>query len=137
MIFNFLNLFTSMFVERQACYSALFTFLVEQHTGAVSLPPGDVILAQLACPPNNIIFCLHQDYISLQTLGYLFRYDLYYLIYVIFIWVLLPQSRMLILLAKKYELMTRTTTQQSHLSFWMFQSTLEEEQSMAYLGPVL
>ncbi len=31
-------------VARQCCY----------------LTPGDVILAQLACPLNDLIFCLHQ-----------------------------------------------------------------------------
>ncbi len=37
----------------------MFTFLVEWHAGAVSLPSGDVIFAQLACPLNDVIFCLH------------------------------------------------------------------------------
>ncbi len=42
-----------MFVERLVSYSALFTFLVRWHASAVSSPPGDVILAQLACPLND------------------------------------------------------------------------------------
>ncbi len=29
---------------------ALFTYLVKWHASDVSLPPSDVILAQLACP---------------------------------------------------------------------------------------
>jgi hypothetical protein len=37
-------------------YSALFTFLVGWYGCAVSLPPSDVIFAQLACPLNNIIY---------------------------------------------------------------------------------
>jgi hypothetical protein len=37
-------------------YSALFTFLVGWHASEVSLAPGDVILAQLACPLNEVIF---------------------------------------------------------------------------------
>ncbi len=48
-----------MFVERKVCYSALFTNLVRWHTGAVSFPLSDVILAQLACPLSDIMFCLH------------------------------------------------------------------------------
>jgi hypothetical protein len=27
------------------------------HAGAVSLPPADVIFAQLSCPLNDVIFC--------------------------------------------------------------------------------
>ncbi len=41
------------------CYSALFTNLVGWHTGAVSFPLSDVILAQLACPLSDVMFCLH------------------------------------------------------------------------------
>ncbi len=44
------------FVERYIRYSASFTFLVGWHIGAVSLPPGDVILVQLTCPLNDVIF---------------------------------------------------------------------------------
>jgi hypothetical protein len=33
--------------------------LVGWHVSAVSLPPGDVTFAELACPLNDIIFCLH------------------------------------------------------------------------------
>jgi len=46
-----------MFVERYVSYSALFTFLVRWHASSGSLPPSDVILAQLACPMNDV-FCL-------------------------------------------------------------------------------
>ncbi len=45
-----------MFVERSVNSSALFTFLVGWHASAVSLPPGDVIFAQLVCPLDDIIF---------------------------------------------------------------------------------
>jgi hypothetical protein len=45
-----------MFVERLDSYSALFSFLVKWHASAVSLPPGHIILAELAYPPNVIIF---------------------------------------------------------------------------------
>jgi hypothetical protein len=57
-----------LFVEMQACYSALFTFLVGWYTRAVSLPPDDVIFAQLACPLNNVIFVYNRNNqpISLQ-----------------------------------------------------------------------
>ncbi len=48
-----------MFVERKVCYSALFTNLVGWHAGAPSFPLSDVILAQLACPLSDIMFCLH------------------------------------------------------------------------------
>ncbi len=44
-----------MFVERQFSSSALFTLLVGWHARDVSLPPGDVILVQLACPLNTTI----------------------------------------------------------------------------------
>jgi hypothetical protein len=44
-----------MFVERKVHYSALFINLVSWHAGAVSFPPSDVILAQLAPPPLNYI----------------------------------------------------------------------------------
>jgi hypothetical protein len=35
---------------------SMFTFLVGCQVHAVNLPPGDVILAQLACPTNGIVF---------------------------------------------------------------------------------
>jgi hypothetical protein len=50
-----------MFVERYVSYSALFTYLVRWHAGVVSLPPAEIIFAQLACPLNDVIFCLHQE----------------------------------------------------------------------------
>jgi hypothetical protein len=49
-----------MFVERKVCYSALFIYVVGFHGSAVSFPLGDVILGQLACPLNDVIFCLHK-----------------------------------------------------------------------------
>ena len=42
-------------------YSALFTFLVRWLISTISLPPGDVILAWLACHLNDVIFCLHLE----------------------------------------------------------------------------
>ncbi len=53
-----------MLVERKVCYSALFTKLVVWNAGVVSFPPpplSDVILAQLACPLSDIMFCLHRN----------------------------------------------------------------------------
>jgi hypothetical protein len=41
--------------------------LVGWHTSSVSLPPGDVILAQLACPQNDVIFCLQQTSVVLEV----------------------------------------------------------------------
>ncbi len=55
----------SMFVERKACYSALFTNLVRWYTGIVCFPPSDVILAQLACPLRDVMFCLHSGITNL------------------------------------------------------------------------
>jgi hypothetical protein len=43
------------------CYFTLFTFLVVWHTSAVRMHPVGVIFVQLACPLNDIIFCLHQE----------------------------------------------------------------------------
>ncbi len=51
----------TMFVEGQVRYSTLFTILVGWHASDVSLPPSDIILARLAYPLNDIIFCLHQE----------------------------------------------------------------------------
>jgi len=39
----------------------LLTLFVGWLTGAVILPPGDVIFALLACPLNDVIFGLHQE----------------------------------------------------------------------------
>ena len=43
----------------------MFTNLVRWHTGAVSFPLSDVILAQLACPLSDIMFCLHSGITNL------------------------------------------------------------------------
>jgi len=51
--------FVAMFVEIKVHYSALFTNLVEWYARAVSFPLSDVILAQLACPLSDVMFCLH------------------------------------------------------------------------------
>jgi hypothetical protein len=56
----------AMFVEIKVCYSALFTNLVGWYAGAVSFPLSDVILAQLACPLSDLIFCLHSGITSLS-----------------------------------------------------------------------
>ncbi len=53
--------YEAILIERQVSSSALITFLVEWCVNAVSLLPGDTIFAQLACPFNDIIFCLHQE----------------------------------------------------------------------------
>ncbi len=45
-----------MFVERKVHYSALFTYLVGWHVGAVSFAPSDVILVQLVCPLSDVMF---------------------------------------------------------------------------------
>ncbi len=50
-----------MFVERKVSSTALLTLLVGWHARAVNLPPGDVILARLACPLNDIIVCLRRE----------------------------------------------------------------------------
>jgi len=55
-----------MFVERKVCYSALFTNLVGWHASAVRFPPSDVILAQLAYPLSDIMFCLHSGRTNLS-----------------------------------------------------------------------
>ncbi len=55
-----------MFVDRKVHYSTLFTNLVGWHAGAVSLPPIDVILAQLACPLSDIMICLHSGITNLS-----------------------------------------------------------------------
>ncbi len=55
-----------MFVERKDCYSALFTYLVGWHASAVSFPLSDVILAQLACPLSDVMFCIHSGITNLS-----------------------------------------------------------------------
>ncbi len=39
-------------------------FLVRWQANVDSLSPGDVIFAQLACPLNYVIFCLHQEQLT-------------------------------------------------------------------------
>ncbi len=55
-----------MFVERKVRYSALFTNLVGWHSGAVSFPLSDVILAQLACSLSDVMFYLRSGITSLS-----------------------------------------------------------------------
>jgi hypothetical protein len=57
---------SAMFVERKVCYSALFINLAGWHTSAVSFPLSDVILAQLACPLSDVMFCLHSEITNLS-----------------------------------------------------------------------
>jgi hypothetical protein len=56
----------AMFVERKVHYSALFTNLAGWHACAVSFPLSDVILAQLAYPLSDIMFCLHSGITNLS-----------------------------------------------------------------------
>ncbi len=58
------TLFLKMLVERKVHYSALFTNLDGWHSGAVSFPTSDVILAQLAYPLSDM-FCLHSGITNL------------------------------------------------------------------------
>jgi hypothetical protein len=55
-----------MFVERKVRYSGLFTNLVRWHAGAVSFPLTDVILADLASPLSDAMFCLHSRITNLS-----------------------------------------------------------------------
>ncbi len=55
-----------MFVERKACYSALFTNLVGWHASAFSYPLSDVIFVQIACPLSDVMFCLHSGITNLS-----------------------------------------------------------------------
>ncbi len=57
------NVLLSICRETGECLRFVY-FLVGWHPSAVSLPPGDIILAQLACPLNDIIFCLHWDEVT-------------------------------------------------------------------------
>jgi hypothetical protein len=61
-----------MFVERKVRYSALYTNLVGWHAGALILPLIDIILAQLACPLNDVMFCLHSGITSLSLYKHCF-----------------------------------------------------------------
>ncbi len=69
-----------MFVEWKVYYSALFTNLVGWHAGAVSFPLSDVILAQLACPLSDVMFCLHSGISNLS----LYKHWLYLLMKIIY-----------------------------------------------------
>jgi hypothetical protein len=60
-----------MFIDRKVHYSTLFTNLVGWHAGAVSLPPIDVSLAQLACPHSDITFYLHSGITNLSLYKHL------------------------------------------------------------------
>jgi hypothetical protein len=59
-----------MFVERLVRYLALFTNLVGWHVSAVSFPLSYVILAQLACPLSDVMFCLHSGITNLSLYKY-------------------------------------------------------------------
>jgi hypothetical protein len=56
-----------MLVDRKVRYSALFSNLIGWHTGAVSFPLNDVILAKLACPLSDVMLCLHSGRSDLST----------------------------------------------------------------------
>ncbi len=71
--------FCSIFVERKVHYSALFTSLVGWHANAVSLPPSDIPLAQLACLLSDIVFWLHSGIVNLHL--YKHWFSLIYLLY--------------------------------------------------------
>ncbi len=47
-------------------YSAMFSYIVGWHASAVSLPPSDVILAQLACLLSDVMFCLQSGITNLS-----------------------------------------------------------------------
>ncbi len=55
-----------MFVETKVRYLALITNLVGWHGSAVSFHLSDIILAQLACPLSDIMFCLHSGIANLS-----------------------------------------------------------------------
>jgi hypothetical protein len=59
-----------MFVERKVRYTALFTYLVGWHAGAVSFSPSDIILAHLACPLSDAMLCLHSGITKLSLYKY-------------------------------------------------------------------
>jgi hypothetical protein len=61
-----------MFVERNVRYSALFTNLVGWHASAVSFTLSDVILAQLACPLSDVMFCLHSGITNISLYKHCF-----------------------------------------------------------------
>ncbi len=65
----------SMFAERKVCYSALFTNLVGWHASAVTFPLSDIILAQLACPLSDIMFCLHSGATNLSLYKHWVPYE--------------------------------------------------------------
>ncbi len=50
---------TNVLREREVSHSALFTYLVGWHAGAVSFSRSDIILAQLVYPLSDVMFCLH------------------------------------------------------------------------------
>ncbi len=67
-----------MFVKRKVRYSAMFTNLVRWHAGAVSFPPIDAILARLACPLSDIMFCLHSGITNYSKMMFLILKQVYY-----------------------------------------------------------
>jgi hypothetical protein len=62
----FVKKYYPMFVEWKVHYSALFTYLVRWHAGAVSFPPSDAILAQLAWPLSDVMFYIHSGITNLS-----------------------------------------------------------------------
>ncbi len=51
------TLVTFVGVNTNVC-RVLFTNLVRWHASAISFPLSDIILAQLACPLSDVMFCL-------------------------------------------------------------------------------
>ncbi len=68
----------SMFVEKKVRYSDLFTKLVGRHVSDVSFPISDVILAQLACPLSDGMFCLHSGITNLSLYKHCDQWHLKY-----------------------------------------------------------
>jgi hypothetical protein len=51
-------------LQRYRIVTQLCLLSVGWHARAASLPLGDVIMAKLACIPNDVIFCLHRDLVT-------------------------------------------------------------------------
>jgi hypothetical protein len=61
LIYPYRTIHLAQFNAVRVSFSALFTFLVGWHASAVKYPPGDFIFGWLACPLNDIIFCLYEE----------------------------------------------------------------------------
>jgi hypothetical protein len=58
-----------VYTVKQSIYLDVYGLLFWScwHVSAVSLPPGDVILAQLSCPLNDVIFCLQREQLTILS----------------------------------------------------------------------